>query len=128
MNAAKKLGKALHQNGYLLLLDVRHNNLSKEAQRVLSTSAAARPRSSTGDHETLELRLEPNAPLLAAELVTHTPRDLMSAPSPEPRRRRRPSLAPRAGGGLELLDKTATRAVMPGDSCPIVVITVTEPA
>ena len=82
MNAAKKLGKALHQNGNLLLLDVRHNNLSKEAQRVLSTSAAARPRSSTGDHETLELRLEPNAPLLAAELVTHTPRDLMSAPSP----------------------------------------------
>ena len=50
MNAAKKLGKALHQNGNLLLLDVRHNNLSKEAQRVLSTSAAARPRSSTGDH------------------------------------------------------------------------------
>jgi len=74
-DAAKKLGTALRQNGDLLLLDVRHNNLSKEAQRVLIKSSAARPRSSTGDHETLELRLEPNAPLLAAELVAHTPRD-----------------------------------------------------
>ena len=70
LDGAKRLAQALRQNGDLLSLDLRHNNLTDEGLRLLKSAAAARPRpASGGPRETLELELEPQTPLAPGALL-----------------------------------------------------------
>ena len=70
LDGAKRLAQAIRQNGDLLSLDLRHNALTEEGIRLIKSAAAARPRPSTGlPRETLELELEPQAPLAPGMLL-----------------------------------------------------------
>jgi hypothetical protein len=71
LDVAKRLANALKQNTDLLSLDLRHNELTPEGERLLRAAAAQRSRS----QERLELLLEPQAPLAPGSLVSRTPRD-----------------------------------------------------
>ena len=71
----KRLAQALRKNGDLLTLDVRHNGLDAAALKQLKDAAKRRPKSSDGDHEQLELRVQPQDPLGPDEMLDRSPRD-----------------------------------------------------